>query len=355
MRFTDTTGLWRAVRSDAPLPVAGGQVLAWLSEDFNGSSVNPNVWEVVSGTPVPFNSELTVPSGLVLLSRQFFTPPCLVEFVETMTARASTDDFRLGFYRDDNNLVEWRAAGTSSSNMAMMMSADGVADNLTSYYVGASNNSYRLASIYVGLGEAVWSYRSVNSVNVRNEVYRIREHGIPDGPFRIRLAGLAGTSSLKVHRVTAYQLADIVPPGALGHNADQMAIPVRVTNGPLVASPTNAAIGAVQSTTDTFTSLAAGSVGTGSNRAFYQEQSYIQAHFMGDQPFSWWVEAQIDGSNWQVIAYGTSTDATADAVLRYFASSPVLRILGSRNFRVKVKNAGAAAGTFRGTLVAGVL
>ncbi len=355
MRFTDTTGLWRAVRSDTPLPVAGGQVLAWLSEDFNGSSVNPSAWEVVSGNPTVSNSEITIPSGVVLLSKQSFTAPCLVEFVETMTARASSDNFRLGFYRDDNNLVEWAATSTSSSNMDAVMSAGGVADNQTGIGVGAANNTYRLASIYVGLGEAVWTYRAVNSINVRTEVYRLREHGIPDGPFKIRLAGLGGTSSLKVHRVTAYQLADVVPPGALGHHVDQMAVPVRVTNGPFVASPSNTLLGAVQSVTDTFTSLASGSVGTGSTRAFYTEQSYIQAHFMGDQPFSWWVEAQVDGSNWQVVAYGTSTDATTDAVVRYFAVSPVLRILGSRNFRVKVKNTGAAAGTFRGTLVAGVL
>lgn len=328
LRFTDTTGLWRAVRSDAPLPVAGGQVLAWLSEDFNGSSVNPNVWEVLSGNPTLSNSEITIPNGVVLLSRQSFTPPCLVEVVETMTARAGTDNFRLGFYREDGNLVEWAAAGSTQSNMDAYMVANGAPDVQLAINVGASNNSYRLASIYVGLGEAVWSYRAVNSVNVRNEVYRVREHGIPEGPFRIRLAGLGGTSSLKVHRVTAYQLADVIPPGALGHNADQLAMPVRVTNGPFVASPTNAALGVVQSQTDTFTSLAVGSVGTGSSRAFYQEQSYVQAHFMGDQPFSWRVESQVDGSNWQVVAYGTSTDATngcGGAVLCGLAGAENLR------------------------------
>lgn len=351
MRFTDTMGRWQAVRSDAPFPVAGGQVLHWLSDDFNGA-LDADEWEVVSGSPAPLNSELVISSGQVLLSKQSFQPPCLIEVVATMTARASTDNFRLGFYTDDNNLVEWGATGTNQYNMDARMSAGGVADDQTAISVNAANNTYRLATIYVGLGEAIWAYRGINSLNTRNEVYRLRESNIPDGPFRVRLAGLAGTSTLKVHRVTAYQLADIVPPGALGHHVDAMAIPVRLTNSPFVASPSSSALGYVQSQTDTFSSLAAGSVATGTTRSFYSEQCHIQAHFMGDQPFSAWVEAQVDGSNWQVIWYGASIDATTDAVVRYYVSSPLLQIVGSRSFRVKVKNAGASAGTFRGTLVA---
>jgi hypothetical protein len=194
MRFTDATGRWQAVRSDMPLPVAGGQVLQWLSDDF--ATLNTDIWEV-SGTPSVGSSELTLSAGQALLSRQGFQPPCLIEAVCTMTARAGTDDFRIGFYTDDNNLVEWRAAGTTGSNMDAVMRAGGVLDEQNGINVGAANNSYRLASIYVGVGEALWSFRNINSQVVRNEVYRIREHGIPNGPFRVRLAGLAGTSSLE--------------------------------------------------------------------------------------------------------------------------------------------------------------
>jgi hypothetical protein len=122
------------------------------------------------------------------LSRQGFQPPCLVEVVCTMTARASGDDFRLGFYTDDNNLVEWRAAEATGSNMDAVMRAGGVLDEQNGINVGAANGSYRLASIYVGVGEALWSFRNINSQVVRNEVHRIREHGIPNGPFRVRLA-----------------------------------------------------------------------------------------------------------------------------------------------------------------------
>lgn len=349
MRFTDTMGRWQAVRSDIPLPVAGGQVLQWLTDDFNSTL---DQWDVVSGSPAVASSELTIASGTVLLSKKSFQPPCLLEVVETMTARASSDNFRFGFYTDDSNLVEYGATGTSSSNMDMRLSAGGVANDQTAVYVNAANNSYRLATIYVGLGEVVWAYRSVNSLTTRNEVYRYIEHGIPDGPFRVRLAGLAGTSTLKVHRVTAYQLADIIPPGALGHHVDAMAIPVRLTNTPFVGTPSSNNLGSIQSSTDTFSALAAGSVGTGTSRQYYNEQCHIQAHFHGDQPFSAWLECQIDGTNWQVIWYGTSIDATADAVLRYYAQSPILQVYGSRSFRVKVKNTGAAAGTFRGTIVA---
>ncbi len=71
------------------------------------------------------------------------------------------------------------------------MSAGGIANDQTGIGVSAANNSYRLASIYVGLGEVVWAYRSLNTLNIRNEVYRYIEHGIPSGPFRVRLAGLA--------------------------------------------------------------------------------------------------------------------------------------------------------------------
>ncbi len=344
-------GRWQAVRSDAPFPVAGGQVLHWLSDDFNGA-LDTDAWEVVSGNPAPVNGELFIPNGIVLLSKRSFQPPCLIEVVATMTARAASDNFRFGFYTDDNNLVEWGATGTSSANMDARMSAGGVASDQAGISVNAANNTYRLASIYVGLGEAVWMYRSINSLNARNEVYRLVESGIPTTPFRVRLAGLAGTSTLRVHRVTAYQLADIIPPGALGHHVDGMSLPVRLTNGPFVFSPSNAALGAIQGITDTFSALAAGTVSTGSTRNFYSEQCHIQAHFMGDQPFSAWVEAQVDGANWQVVWYGTSTDATADAVVRYYAQSPIMQIVGSRSFRVKVRNTGAGAGTFRGTLVA---
>jgi hypothetical protein len=268
-----------------------------------------------------------------------------------MTARASGDDFRVGFYTDDNNYVEWKATGTSTSNMDAVMRAGGVADDQTGIYVNAGNNTYRMASIYVGIGEAIWSYRSVNSQITRNEVYRIREHGIPGGPFRVRLAGLAGTSQLKVHRVQAYQLADIIVPGALGHHVDNMAIPVRLTNTPFMATPSSTSLGTVQVSTDTFTSLAAGSVGTGSNRYGYAEQVHVQAYYSGDQPFTCWLEAQLDGSNWVVIWYGTSTDATTDAVVRYFAVTPIFQSHGGRNYRVKVKNNGAAAGNFRTSIV----
>ncbi|MCL6473728.1 MAG: hypothetical protein K6U75_01545 [Firmicutes bacterium] len=352
MRFTDATGRWQAVRSDMPLPVAGGQVLQWLSDDF--ATLNTDTWEV-SGTPSVGSSELSLSAGQALLSRQWFQPPCLIEAVCTMTARAGTDDFRIGLYTDDNNLVEWRASGTTTSNMDAVLRAGGVADDQTGINVGAANNSYRLASIYVGVGEAVWSFRTINSQIVRNEVYRIREHGIPSGPFRVRLAGLAGTSQMKVHRVQAYQLADVVVPGALGHHIDNMAIPVRLTNTPFIAPPTNMALGAVQVTTDTFASLAAGSVGTGSNRAGYQEQTHVQAYFSGDQPFTCWLECQVDGSNWVVIWYGSSSDATADGVTRYYAVSPILQCMGSRNYRVKVRNGGAAAGNFRASISFAIL
>ena len=352
MRFTDATGRWQAVRSDMPLPVAGGQVLQWLSDDF--ATLNTDIWEV-SGTPSVGSSELTLSAGQALLSRQGFQPPCLIEVVATMTARASGDDFRIGFYTDDNNLVEWRAAGSAAANMDAVMRAGGVADDQTGINVGAGNNSYRLAGIYVGVGEAVWTYRSINSQVVRNEVHRIREHGIPNGPFRVRLAGLAGTSSLKVHRVQAYQLADLMPVGALGHHVDGMAIPVRLTNTPFVASPTSTALSAVQVTTDTFSSLAAGSVGTGSSRAGFTEQAHVQAYFSGDQPFTCWLEAQVDGSNWVVIWYGSSADATTDGVTRYYAVSPIFQCMGSRNYRVKVRNGGSAAGNFRASISFAIL
>ena len=347
MRFIDLLGRWQAVRSDMPLPVAGGQVLHWLADDF--PALDSDQWIVV-GSPSVSNSELSIPAGVVLLSKRSFQPPCLIEAVLTMTARASTDDFRVGFYQDDSNLVEWRAAGTNASNMDAVMRAGGVADDQNSVQVGAANGTYRLATIYVGLGEAVWSYRSINSQNNRNEVYRIREHGIPSGPFRVRIAGLAGTSTLKVHRVTAYQLADIVPPGALGHHVDNMAMPVRLTNTPFTASPSNVALGTLITASDTFSSLAADAVGTGSNRYGYMEQVHVQAFYSGDQPFSAWLEAQADGTNWQVIWYGTSTDATADAAARYYAVTPILQLHGGRNYRVKVKNNGAAAGNFRAVI-----
>ena len=353
LRFTDGTGRWRTVRSDMPFPVAGGQVLQWLSDDF--ASLDTDAWEVVSGNPTPVNSELTIPSGTVLLSKQGFQPPCLVEVVACMTARASGDDFRLGFYTDDNNYVEWRAAGTNPNNMDALMTAGGVADNQTNIYVNAANNSYRLASIYIGVGEAIWSYRMVGYNNMRNDVYRIREHGIPSGPFRVRLAGLAGTSSLKVHRVQAYQLADIIVPGPQGHHVDNMAIPVRLTNTPFIASPSNAGISTVQVSTDTFSALAAGAVGTGSNRYGYMEQVHAQVYYSGDQPFACWLEATMDGSNWVTIWYGTSTDATTDAVTRYFAVTPIFQSHGGRAYRVKVKNTGASAGNFRSSIVFTIL
>ena len=353
MRFTDATGRWQAVRSDMPLPVAGGQVLQWLSDDF--ATLNTDIWEV-SGTPSVGSSELTVPSGAVLLSRQGFQPPCLIEAVCTMTGRAGGDDFRLGFYTDDNNLIEWRAAGSTPANMDAVMRAGGVSDEQNGINVGAQNGQYRLASIYVGIGEAVWLFRTLGSTNVRNEVYRVREHGIPNGPFRVRLAGLAtgGSSQLKVHRVQAYQLADLVPVGALGHSVDNMAIPVRLTNTPFVAPPSNTGLGSVQVASESL-SLAAGASNTGSTRAAFTEQAHVQAYFSGDQPFSAWLEAQLDGSNWVPIWYGTSTDATADAVVRYYAVSPILQYSGSRNYRVRVKNTGSSSGNFRTSISFAIL
>ena len=154
---------------ERPYPVAGGQVLEWLSDDFNASNLAPTSWEV-TGTPSIASSELTLSAGQALLSRQGFQPPCLIEAVCTMTARAGTDDFRIGFYTDDNNLVEWRAAGSAGSNMDAVMRAGGVSDEQNGINVGAVNGQYRLASIYVGIGEVIWSFRTLGGTNVRNEV-----------------------------------------------------------------------------------------------------------------------------------------------------------------------------------------
>jgi hypothetical protein len=340
---------------ERPYPVAGGQVLEWLSDDFNASNLDPTSWEV-TGTPSIASSELTLSAGQALLSRQGFQPPCLIEAVCTMTGRAGGDDFRLGFYTDDNNLIEWRAAGSTPANMDAVMRAGGVSDEQNGINVGAQNGQYRLASIYVGIGEAVWLFRTLGSTNVRNEVYRVREHGIPNGPFRVRLAGLAtgGSSQLKVHRVQAYQLADLMPVGALGHSVDNMAIPVRLTNTPFVAPPSNTGLGSVQVASESL-SLAAGASNTGSTRAAFTEQAHVQAYFSGDQPFSAWLEAQLDGSNWVPIWYGTSTDATADAVVRYYAVSPILQYSGSRNYRVRVKNTGSSSGNFRTSISFAIL
>ena len=340
---------------ERPYPVAGGQVAEWLSDDFNASNLHPTSWEV-TGTPSIASSELTLSAGQALLSRQGFQPPCLIEAVCTMTGRAGGDDFRLGFYTDDNNLIEWRAAGSTPANMDAVMRAGGVSDEQNGINVGAANNQYRLASIYVGIGEVIWSFRTLGGTNVRNEVYRVREHGIPNGPFRVRLAGLAtgGSSQLKVHRVQAYQLADLVPVGALGHSVDNMAIPVRLTNTPFVAPPSNTGLGSVQVASESL-SLAAGASNTGSTRAAFTEQAHVQAYFSGDQPFSAWLEAQLDGSNWVPIWYGTSTDATADAVVRYYAVSPILQYSGSRNYRVRVKNTGSSSGNFRTSISFAIL
>jgi hypothetical protein len=331
------------------------QVVHWLADDFNGSSIDTGRWSV-SGTPSVSSSELFISAGQALVSKQYFQPPCLVEVVTCMTARANGDDFRVGFYTDDDNLVEWRAAGTSTGNMDAVMRAGGVADEQNGISVGAANGQYRLASIYIGIGEAIWAYRTVNSQITRNEVHRIREHGIPNGPFRVRLAGLTtgDSSQLKVHRVQAYQLADVVVPGALGHHVDNMAIPVRLTNTPFVASPSNTGLTTIQVASDSL-SLAAGASNTGSNKYGYMEQAHVQAYYSGDQPFTAWLEAQVDGSNWQVIWYGTSTDATTDAVVRYFAVTPIFQSHGGRNYRVRVKNTGASAGTFRTAIVFTVL
>jgi hypothetical protein len=340
---------------ERPYPVAGGQVAEWLSDDFNASNLHPTSWEV-TGTPSIASSELTLSAGQALLSRQGFQPPCLIEAVCTMTGRAGGDDFRLGFYTDDNNLIEWRAAGSTPANMDAVMRAGGVSDEQNGINVGAVNGQYRLASIYVGIGEVIWSFRTLGGTNVRNEVYRVREHGIPNGPFRVRLAGLAtgGSSQLKVHRVQAYQLADLVPVGALGHSVDNMAIPVRLTNTPFVAPPSNTGLGSVQVASESL-SLAAGASNTGSTRAAFTEQAHVQAYFSGDQPFSAWLEAQLDGSNWVPIWYGTSTDATADAVVRYYAVSPILQYSGSRNYRVRVRNTGSSSGNFRTSISFAIL
>ena len=340
---------------ERPYPVAGGQVIEWLSDDFNASNLDPTSWEV-TGTPSVASSELTLSAGQALLSRQGFQPPCLIEAVCTMTGRAGGDDFRLGFYTDDNNLIEWRAAGSTPANMDAVMRAGGVSDEQNGINVGAVNGQYRLASIYVGIGEVIWSFRTLGGTNVRNEVYRVREHGIPNGPFRVRLAGLAtgGSSQLKVHRVQAYQLADLVPVGALGHSVDNMAIPVRLTNTPFVAPPSNTGLGSVQVASESL-SLAAGASNTGSTRAAFTEQAHVQAYFSGDQPFSAWLEAQLDGSNWVPIWYGTSTDATADAVVRYYAVTPILQYSGSRNYRVRVRNTGSSSGNFRASISFAIL
>ncbi|MCS7310616.1 MAG: hypothetical protein NZ741_10380 [Armatimonadetes bacterium] len=356
LRFTDLMGRMQAVRGDAPLPVAGGQVLAWLSDDF--ALLDTARW-TVSGSPSVASSELTVGSSQSLLSVQTFHAPCLLEAVITMTARAAGDDFRIGFYRDDNNLVEWAATGATAANMDALMRAGGVDNHQTGMDVGAANNSYRLASIYIGLGEVIWSYRPVNALLGHGQPRRIVEHGIPDGPFRVRLAGLAGTSQLRVHRVTAYQLADVVLPGALGHMVESLAVPVRLVNTPFAAQASTTTLNSLSSSTDTFSALAAGSTALGSTRTFSTEQLHVQAYVHGDQPFTVWLEGQTDGTNWQVIWMANSTDANPEGTplpARYYAVSPIFQwIAGHRGLRARVKNTGTASGTFRVTIGATML
>lgn len=334
------------VTPSSPLPTSAGTVTNLLGDDF-GSGISQDRWEV-TGNPSATASVLEITQGTALVSRDSFEVPCLLEVIACMDARGSSDNFRMEFWKSDTDRAGWAATGTTATNYDATLVADGLPDHQTGINIGAANNSFRLMSVYIGYGEVVWASRAINSQLVRSDVYRIREHGIPFGPFKVRLAGVAGTNKLKIHRLQAYQLQDIVPPAALGHNTESLAIPVRLTNGPFVASPSNTGLPVLtMSAADAFTSLGAGSVGTGSSRYGYMEQAHVQAYYSGDQPFTAWLECQVDGTNWQVIWYGTATDATADGATRYFIVSPIFQCHGGRNYRVKVKNNGASAGNFR--------
>lgn len=327
------------------------QVVDSLSDDF--AALNLDRWQVVSAnSPTVASSIMDIVNGVEVRSNKSFQPPCLVEAVVTMNARVASDNFAIGLFRDDNNRVEWRFVGSTATNMDINLVAGGVADNMTGINVGAANNTYRYVSIYVGMGEIVWSTRAINSTTSRAEPHRIIEHTIPEGPFRIRFFGQAGTSTMRVHRVRAYQLCDTIPTAALGHVLDMFAAPVRLTNTPFIATPSSHNIASVAVAAETFSSLAGSTTSTGTTRNFFLEQAHIQCYAAGGQTFSVWLEAQVDGTNWQVVWYSTSVDSTSEGVTRYYASSPTFQLNGSRNIRIKLRNTSGTQDTFRAQIVA---
>jgi hypothetical protein len=90
--------------------------------------------------------------------------------------------------------------------------------------------------------------------------------------------------------------------------------------------------------------IAAGSTGTTNALVLTEAATIVHYSVSAGSTFSCWLEGSNDGTNWYTIDYNQSTDASADAATRYFASSFTSHpFVAFRRVRVKVKNTGSAA------------
>jgi hypothetical protein len=99
--------------------------------------------------------------------------------------------------------------------------------------------------------------------------------------------------------------------------------------------------------------VAAGS--TASTNPLVLTEAAVVVHYSvsGSSTFSCWLEGSVDGTDWYTIDYNQSSDATADAATRYFASFAASHpFTAFRQVRVRVRNPGASAASFVVAIVA---
>jgi hypothetical protein len=99
--------------------------------------------------------------------------------------------------------------------------------------------------------------------------------------------------------------------------------------------------------------IAAGSTASSNALILTESQTIVHYSVSSANSFTCWLEGSNDGVDWFTLESNASSDATADAATRYFASTAATHpYVAFRQVRVRVKNPGASAANFVVAIVA---
>lgn len=228
-------------------------------EDFVGSSLNTNEWELVqqglNHTISVSNSVLSIATGTsansetIIRSKRIFTIPFRVWFIYYLSQRIANQEFYLEVVDSTGQTyAQWLFDGTSATTGKYNAANYGVAGTSSSVTI-TSNTSYSIAEIELFPDETYFVTRSVDSTSSKAYTY-CRTRLIPDPNLsyyiQIRVKNLStapsSSTTLYLDAVVVQDIAEITAEitGGRGQIVGSQAIAIYNTGGTYTVSQSTA-------------------------------------------------------------------------------------------------------------------
>lgn len=335
--------------------IVRGMVQKWR-DDFPGSSLSPDNWEIVqtgSGQSIAVtNSELRISAGTVanaqtiIRSKNKFTLPCRIFFIFYFSQRIVNQDFFFEIVDQSGNHYARVLFNNANVNTANTLTAN--TGDITGYtsFNTQTTVSYAIFEIDVGVDEIKFASRTSETGAGRNFT-NIRNRKLPDPnlEYFIQIRAVNSGASPASNTILyfdsiSYQSLELLTTeiaGARGSSATSDAIPVSVLGTTSVGGTVTSQVqdNSVHAT-ETSANLTANATFTGVARDA-QLRSQVVVTVLTDQPGTLYIDQSADNSLW--LDYPARN---CIAGVNTFSQT-----LGLRYFRVRYVNGANAQTNFR--------